>query len=71
MKKTQLKHGFELLDRREIKEIKVVAHQYRHQKSGAELLHLECDDANKVFNIAFKTIPEDNTGCLISLNIQY
>ncbi|MDD4667037.1 MAG: insulinase family protein [Candidatus Cloacimonetes bacterium] len=63
MKKTQLKHGFELLERREIKEIKVVAHQYRHQKSGAELLHLECDDANKVFNIAFKTIPEDNTGC--------
>lgn len=63
MKKTPLVHGFELLESREIKEIKSTAHRYRHPKSGADLLYLENDDTNKVFNIAFKTIPEDDTGC--------
>ena len=63
MKKAQLAHGFELKESREIKEIKTVAHRYLHQKSGTELLFLECDDTNKVFNIAFKTIPEDDSGC--------
>ncbi len=61
MKKT--KHGFELLESREITEIRTIAHRYLHKKSGTELLYLECDDTNKVFNIGFKTIPEDDTGC--------
>ena len=63
MKKSQLVHGFELLESREIKEINTTAHRYVHKKSGADLLFLECADTNKVFNIAFKTIPEDDTGC--------
>ena len=63
MKQAKLIHGFELIQSREIKEIKTVAHRYVHKKSGAELIHLECEDTNKVFKIAFKTIPEDDTGC--------
>lgn len=63
MKNAQLVHGFELLESREIQEIKITAHRYLHKKSGAELLFLQSDDTNKVFNIAFKTIPEDDTGC--------
>lgn len=63
MKKAKSIHGFELVQSQEIKEIKTTAHRYLHKQSGAELLHLECDDNNKVFNIAFKTIPEDDTGC--------
>jgi hypothetical protein len=63
MKKQTTKHGFELIESREIKEIKTTAHRYKHQKSGAELIHYACEDNNKVFMIAFKTIPEDNTGC--------
>ncbi len=57
------KHGFELIESREIKEIKITAHRYKHLKSGAELMHYACDDNNKVFMVAFKTIPEDDTGC--------
>jgi len=63
MKKTQLLHGFELLETREIAEIKTTAYRYLHVKSGAELIHYACDDHNKVFMIGFKTIPENNTGC--------
>jgi len=63
MKKTQAKHGFELIQSHEIKELGAVYNRYRHIKSGAELIHMACDDTNKVFNITFKTIPEDDTGC--------
>jgi len=63
MKKPALKHGFVLKDSQEITELKLTAHVYEHQKSGAELIHLACEDTNKVFCVAFKTIPEDSTGC--------
>ncbi|MDY0151584.1 MAG: insulinase family protein [Candidatus Cloacimonas sp.] len=63
MKKKNLLHGFELIESREIKEIKTTAHRYKHVQSGAELIHYACEDNNKVFNIGFKTVPEDNTGC--------
>ncbi len=63
MKKQELIHGFSLLETREIKEIKTTAHRYLHKQSGAELIHYQCEDNNKVFNIGFKTVPEDNTGC--------
>ena len=63
MKKPALKHGFVLKDSQEIGELKLSAHVYEHQKSGAELIHLACEDSNKVFCVAFKTIPEDSSGC--------
>lgn len=34
----------------------------RHKKSGARVLLLPCEDNNKVFNIAFRTPPENSTG---------
>ncbi|MDP2174208.1 MAG: insulinase family protein [Candidatus Cloacimonadaceae bacterium] len=63
MKKRAATHGFVLQRTRKIDEIKSTAHVYIHEKSGAELIHLACEDTNKVFCIAFKTIPEDDTGC--------
>jgi len=63
MKKKEIIHGFQLLEQREIGEIKTTAFRYKHLKSGAELIHYACEDTNKVFMIGFKTIPEDNTGC--------
>ena len=63
MKKTQLMHGFEKIETRDIAELKVTAHRYMHRQSGAELIHYACEDTNKVFSIGFKTIPENNTGC--------
>lgn len=62
MKKPELKHGFILKDSQDIKELNLRADTYEHQKSGAKLIHLACDDNNKVFCVAFKTIPSDSTG---------
>ncbi|MBO4988955.1 MAG: insulinase family protein [Clostridia bacterium] len=33
-----------------------------HEHSGAKLVYIDRDDVNKVFGIAFKTVPEDSTG---------
>ena len=35
---------------------------YKHNKSGARVVVIPCDDQNKVFSIAFKTAPIDSTG---------
>ncbi len=63
MKQKKLLHGFQLIEKKEIKEIKVTAYRYQHLQSGADLMHYQCDDDNKVFMIGFKTVPEDNSGC--------
>ena len=34
----------------------------RHKKTGARVMLIENDDENKVFNIAFRTTPENRTG---------
>ena len=34
----------------------------RHKKTGARVMLIPADDDNKVFNIAFRTPPEDSTG---------
>jgi presequence protease len=53
---------FQLKSEQYIDEIKSVARIFEHKKSGARLLHLENDDDNKVFSIAFKTPSYDDTG---------
>ncbi len=63
MKKQAVKHGFAHISSREIPEIAATAHYYEHQKSGARLVHLACEDSNKLFCATFKTVPTDNTGC--------
>ena len=63
MKKQAVRHGFALKETREISEIKATANLYEHVASGAKLLHLACEDNNKVFCVTFKTVPENNTGC--------
>ncbi len=54
--------AYELLQSATISEINSEATVLRHKKSGARILLLSNDDNNKVFNIAFRTPPEDNTG---------
>ena len=63
MKKQAVKHGFAHIASREIPEIAATAHYYEHEKSGARLVHMACEDNNKVFCATFKTVPTDNTGC--------
>lgn len=54
--------GFKLVSKKYIEDIKSNAVEFYHQKSGAKLLFLQNDDDNKVFSIAFRTLPKDNTG---------
>ncbi len=50
----KLHHGFELLEKKEITELKIEAKLFRHVKTGAELISLKNDDKNKVFGITFQ-----------------
>lgn len=58
----KLVHGFELVREETVAELNGAAKLYRHVKSGAELLSIECDDDNKCFTAAFRTPPPDSSG---------
>ncbi len=60
MSRTQ--HGFEHLFTRDVPELAARARLYRHAATGGEVLSMECDDANKVFGITFRTPPADSSG---------
>ncbi|BEU88491.1 insulinase family protein [Selenomonas sp. TAMA-11512] len=62
MELQELKHGFRLLEKKEIAEIDATAYTFSHEKTGARLLYLATEDDNKVFSISFRTPPEDDTG---------
>ena len=55
-------HGFELVREEELPELKSLARQYRHVKTGADLISVINDDENKAFAITFRTPPADSTG---------
>ena len=55
-------HGFDVTDVEQISEIDGAAFVMRHRVSGARLLYLQNDDANKAFSISFKTPAADDTG---------
>ena len=55
-------HHFIVRRVRELPEIKARFWEMEHEKNGAELVWLERADENKTFSIAFKTIPENDTG---------
>ncbi len=54
--------AYEVVEEKEIKEIKASGCVLRHKKSGARLFLVSCDDENKVFSIGFRTPPSDSTG---------
>lgn len=62
MKCNDIINGFEIIRVREIEELDAAIYEMRHIKTGAELVWLKRLDSNKTFSIAFKTLPEDNTG---------
>lgn len=55
-------HGFKLIEESTIDELQSIGRLFVHDKTGARLLHLENEDNNKVFSIAFRTPPTDDTG---------
>ena len=54
--------AYEVLEKREIKDLNSVSYLVKHKKTGARLALLSNDDKNKVFYIGFRTPPEDSTG---------
>ncbi len=62
MKLNGILHGFEFISSREIPELGGTLHEAVYKKNGAKLLFIDREDSNKTFAIAFKTIPEDDTG---------
>lgn len=54
--------AYEVLEEREIKDVNALGIRLRHKKTGARVVVLSNDDDNKVFQIAFRTTPEDETG---------
>jgi presequence protease len=55
-------NGFKLVEKRFVKEVDAECLYFIHEKSGARLLKIKNSDTNKLFGIAFKTIPEDDCG---------
>lgn len=56
------RYGFIPVSSEYVEEIKAEGHLYRHEKTGAELLHIPCEDNNKVFAVMFATHPQDDSG---------
>jgi Zn-dependent M16 (insulinase) family peptidase len=55
-------HGFCLEKRKRVEELDGDCLLFRHEKSGARLLKVICQDDNKVFAVTFKTPPPDDSG---------
>ncbi len=64
MKKSGLESltAYELVKEKEIKEMNSLGVVLRHKKTGARVFVMINEDENKVFNIGFKTPPDDSTG---------
>ena len=45
-----------------IEELSSIFYELEHERTGARHLHLENNDKENVFSVAFKTIPSDSTG---------
>ena len=55
-------NGFRLEKISEVEEISAKTFEFEHIKTGAKLFYVAADDDNKVFYIAFRTPPKDDTG---------
>ncbi|CAK4029198.1 Mitochondrial presequence protease [Lecanosticta acicola] len=55
-------HGFTLQRSEHVPELELSALHFKHDKTGADYLHVARDDTNNVFSIGFKTNPPDATG---------
>lgn len=56
------KYGFIEVSRSEVRDIGATLVEYRHEKCGTKLLHIEREDPNRTFMISFKTPPKNDTG---------
>ncbi|MDR1177695.1 MAG: insulinase family protein [Spirochaetaceae bacterium] len=57
-----LESGFEIIEVKELEELRARGIWARHKASGAEVFHILNDDSENLFAFAFKTPPADSTG---------
>lgn len=62
MKPNETLHNFTIQSVTDLPEVPGRLWRMNYAKNGADLVWLERDDDNKTFAIAFKTVPEDDTG---------
>lgn len=55
-------HGFTLVEKKFVEEVNAECLLFQHDKSGARLLKIAANDPNKLFDISFKTAPENDYG---------
>ncbi len=55
-------HGFTVDRVRQVAELSANLVEMSHDKTGAQLVWVDNGESNKLFSIAFKTLPEDSTG---------
>ncbi|SCV01110.1 LAME_0G14114g1_1 [Lachancea meyersii CBS 8951] len=55
-------HGYEIKRVLPVPEMKFIAVDLQHSQTGSQHLHIDRDDKNNVFSVAFKTNPPDSTG---------
>ncbi|HRW62773.1 MAG TPA: hypothetical protein P5132_04760, partial [Bacteroidales bacterium] len=55
-------NGFKLIEQRFVDEVNANCLFFIHEKSGAHLLKIAADDANKLFSVSFKTTPTTDYG---------
>jgi len=55
-------HGFRVLRVEQIPEIRTTAYEMEHEKTGAKVIHLHCDDRENLYSVGFRTPAPDSTG---------
>ena len=61
LKETDFK-SYSFVQKEKIDELNGYGYVLEHKKTGARVLLIENDDTNKVFSIAFRTPPADDSG---------
>ena len=58
----QIIHGFRTVSAQRSDEMNCMTYSFIHEKTGARVFWLDNHEENKVFSIAFRTLPDDDTG---------
>ncbi|XP_060880823.1 presequence protease, mitochondrial [Metopolophium dirhodum] len=58
----QVVEGFIVKEVRPVTDFQLTALRLEHQKSGADYLHIDRNDTNNVFSVAFRTTPKQSNG---------
>ena len=54
--------GFTCIDKKEISELNGTLYEFVHDKTKAKMIYMATSDRNKLFSVAFRTTPENDTG---------